>query len=407
MKSKWLTRISIIGIAVILIVLAGVLVCHFSVIWNATGKTYDNPSATPHNKVGLLLATSPITPEGKHNYNFANRIKATEELYKAGKIDFIIASGGNYTQTQKNGCDEPRDILNALITRGISEYRIILDYDGTRTLNSIVKAKYVYGLDSLTIISQKYHNERAIYLAEKYGIGAIGYNAQPSPIRSNRIKNTLREYLARVKMFIDLLIGKKPNITTEKLDTNYLFSRNYPIEDYHNSVKGHIEKDTIVGNFTGKGIDTLYVFVKFDRNSMFEIRDKYYAKSNNPALPVLELHGCPEFQPKLVYEGDVDGDGKDEWGYLLTAINSQWRYYRIFNYDSSRKEWRFLYYDADDDGESLLATPAYFRASGVDIVEKGSAPGLIKINYGTFGPIYELRDTIIAPTYTRISKDDW
>lgn len=109
-----------------------------------------------------------------------------------------------------NGCDEPQAILDSLVARGIPAQRVILDYDGTRTLNSIAKAKEVYGLNSLTLISQKYHNERAIYLAEKHGIHAIGYNAQPSPIRRNRIKNTLREYLARVKMFIDFMFASNP-----------------------------------------------------------------------------------------------------------------------------------------------------------------------------------------------------
>lgn len=206
-KHKKIFRLIAIGVVCVLLL---IVACHYIVVWNASGKTYDNVADIPHNKVGLLLATSPITPGGAHNFYFDNRIKAADELYKAGKIDFIIASGGDYRQSQKNGCDEPQAILDSLVARGIPTQRIILDYDGTRTLNSIAKAKEVYGLDSLTFISQKYHNERAIYLAEKYGIHAIGYNAEQSPIRRNRIKNTLREYLARVKMFIDLMFASDP-----------------------------------------------------------------------------------------------------------------------------------------------------------------------------------------------------
>lgn len=206
-KHKKIIGLIVIGAFCILFV---IIVCHSIVVVNASGKTYDNVEAIPHNKVGLLLATSPITPEGAHNYNFDNRIKAADELYKAGKVDFIIASGGDYTKTQKNGCDEPQAIHDSLVARGIPTQRIILDYDGTRTLSSIVKAKEVYGVDSLTLISQKYHNERAIYLAAKFGLYAIGYNANPSQIRHNRIKNKLREYLARVKMFDDILTGSYP-----------------------------------------------------------------------------------------------------------------------------------------------------------------------------------------------------
>ena len=182
-----------------------VIGCNIKVIVNANDRIYDAVPDIPHNRAGLLLATSPINRRGAHNFYFDNRIKAADELYKAGKIDIIIASGGDYTATQKHGCDEPRAILDSLTARGIPAERIILDYEGTRTLNSIAKAKEVYGLDSLTLISQKDHNERAIYLADAYGIHAVGYNAEPSPVVRSRIKNTLREYLARVRMFIDIL----------------------------------------------------------------------------------------------------------------------------------------------------------------------------------------------------------
>lgn len=400
-------KFAIVVLFSLLIVIVLIAICYMVVSMSAQSRTFNDVSDISHNKVGLLLATSPITPGGEHNYYFDNRIKAADELYKAGKIDFIIASGGDYTKTQKNGCDEPQAILDSLVVRGIPAQRIILDYDGTRTLNSITKAKEVYGLDSLTLISQKYHNERAIYLAEKYGIHAIGYNAKPSPIRRNRIKNTIREYFARVKMFFDLLIGRQPDISTDTIDASALFSPEVIIECYGNSVKGHIEKDTIVGNFTGNYIDTLYVAIKFDEQAEVEDRVKYYAKSNNPALPTIELYGCIGSQPQLVYEGDVDGDGKDEWGYLHTWTMSQWRQYRIYNYDNIRKEWRFLYYDVNGGKESLLDTSEDVRSSGLDIVEKGPAPGLIKINYSNGYPKFELRDTIVKPTYTRISKDAW
>ena len=200
----WIT-----GIGVIMIICLSIT--YGIVSSNASGRTFDNVNEIPNNKVGLLLATSPITPGGAHNYYFENRINSAEELYKAGKVNYIIASGGDYTKEHRFGCDEPQAIKDSLVGRGIPEDRIILDYDGTRTLNSIVKVKEIYGLDSVTLISQKYHNERAIYLADKIGSYAIGYNAEPSPIRRNRIKNTVREIFARPKMFIDLITGTNPN----------------------------------------------------------------------------------------------------------------------------------------------------------------------------------------------------
>ena len=198
-------RIVSYSLVVFGVFILGLSCCYGIVSWNASGRTYDDVKDIPHNKYALLLATSPITPGGSHNFYFDNRIKATDELYKAGKIDYIIATGGDYTKDHKFGCDEPAAIRDSLVARGIPQDRIILDYDGTRTLNSIVNAKQVYKLDSVTLISQKYHNERAIYLSDKNGIFAIGYNAAPSHIHHSRIKNTAREIFARPKMFIDII----------------------------------------------------------------------------------------------------------------------------------------------------------------------------------------------------------
>jgi SanA protein len=213
-KSAKICTLTATGIVAVIV--AFTLVCNIMVIVNASGKTFDDVDNVPHREYGLLLATSPITPTGAHNFYFDNRIKATDELYKAGKIDYIIASGGDYTNTQEIGCDEPAAIRDSLMARGIPEERIILDYDGVRTVNSIVKAKEVYGVDSVLIISQKEHNQRAIYLAEQYGLNAVGYNALPSHIRHSRIKNNIRECFARVKMFLEILSESKPTFETRQ-----------------------------------------------------------------------------------------------------------------------------------------------------------------------------------------------
>ena len=185
-------------------VLIGILVCYFIVVSKASGRIYDDIAKVPHNSTGILLATSPITRTGLPNTHFQARIEAADQLLKTGKIDRLIASGGDYRTGEKYGCDEPAAIRDSLVKRGISADRIILDYEGQRTRKSIENAKRVYRLDSVTIISQKFHNERALYLADAYGLEAIAFNASPSPYLSSRLKNNLREFLARVKLFTDL-----------------------------------------------------------------------------------------------------------------------------------------------------------------------------------------------------------
>ncbi len=199
--------------AIFVVILLIIIVCHSVIVGMTVDRTYDSVDAIPHNRYGLLLATSPITSGGARNFYFDNRIKAAEELYKAGKVDTIIASGGDYTQSERNGCNELAAITDSLMARGIPKERIILDFEGIRTIHSIYKFKQWMNTDSVTFISQKDHNERAIFLAswnDDKGL-VIGYNAKPSHIRRNRIKNTLREYLAHVKVFIDLIFFKTPS----------------------------------------------------------------------------------------------------------------------------------------------------------------------------------------------------
>ncbi|MGM9722581.1 MAG: vancomycin high temperature exclusion protein [Prevotella sp.] len=205
MKKQIIRRLTFIAGISLFVCFGIILICNVTVVINAQGRTFDRISQIPAREIGLLLGTSPITPQGGHNYYFDNRIKATAELYHAGKIKKILVSGGDYTATEKHGCDEPTAMRDSLVAYGVPDTCIIEHWKGWRTLNSIKAVKDLYDFDNITIISQKYHNERALYQADHIRINAIGYNAEPSPIRRNRIKNTIREYFARVKLFIDLL----------------------------------------------------------------------------------------------------------------------------------------------------------------------------------------------------------
>ena len=106
--------------------------------------------------------------------------------------------------------------------------------------------------------------------------------------------------------------GKKSKIDIDSIEFEF---DGLGMPKYLNSVKGHDEKSEIVGNFTGLGIDTLYVqWVGVgDRDGYYDHYD-YFLRSNNPNIPSMQLYGTDLDMPSLVYEGDVDGDGKDEWG---------------------------------------------------------------------------------------------
>ena len=167
----------------------------------------------PNEKVGLLLGTSKILKSGWKNLYFFNRIDAAEQLYKSGKIKYILISGDNSTKDYS----EPEDMQAELLKRGIPADKIVLDFAGFRTLDSVVRAKEIFGQNSFIIISQKFHNERAVFLAQHYGIKAYGFNAKDVN-KYFGFKTKVREYFARAKVFVDFLLGVEPKFGGEKVE---------------------------------------------------------------------------------------------------------------------------------------------------------------------------------------------
>lgn len=188
-------------------------VCSATIEKATEGKTYGSIDEIPKNKVGLVLGTSNRLVGGRSNPYYTNRINAAIALFKAGKIDYILVSGDNGSPYY----NEPIVFKRDLIKRGIPKERIFLDYAGFRTLDSMVRAKVIFGLDKVTIISQEFHNKRAIYLAEKKGLEAIGFNAGDISLK-NGLKVRIREYFARVKVFIDLALNTQPKFFGEQIE---------------------------------------------------------------------------------------------------------------------------------------------------------------------------------------------
>jgi SanA protein len=199
--------------------LALIPVCLLTICWcnkiitnTAKGKLFTDVAVIPFNKVGLLLGTSKSLVNGFPNYYYTYRIKAAAQLLKAGKIKYLVISGDN----SRKEYSEPEDMRADLMATGIDSSVIFLDYAGFRTFDSIVRLKKIFGQDSVTIISQQFHNERALYMAGKEGIATIAFNAADVSARQG-IAVQLREKLARVKVFVDYWFGKKPKFLGEKV----------------------------------------------------------------------------------------------------------------------------------------------------------------------------------------------
>jgi SanA protein len=206
---KKLKILVLLGVFIVL----GLIITNYKISYQAKDHIYDSVEDIPKNKVGLLLGTIKFLSNGNINLYYTYRINATVALYKAKKIDFVLISGDN----GNTNYDEPTTFKKDLIAKGIPEHKIFLDYAGFRTLDSVIRAKAVFGQDSITIISQQFHNERAIYLSKHNDIKAVAFNAKDVSGRYG-LKVQLREYLARAKASIDVLFNVEPKFLGDKIE---------------------------------------------------------------------------------------------------------------------------------------------------------------------------------------------
>ena len=191
-----------------MMVCGGVIgICNIVVKRHTQGRIYADVNDIPYRKVGLVLGTVPVK-NGRLNRYYQYRMDAAAELYFANKVSYLLLSGDNHVSHY----NEPESMRKSLIERGVPDSVIYLDCAGFRTFDSMVRAKKVFAQDSVTVVSQQWHNERAIYIAEHYGLDAIAYSAKDYTAgRKIYVKNHLREALAKVKVVLDLLVNKQPH----------------------------------------------------------------------------------------------------------------------------------------------------------------------------------------------------
>lgn len=402
---------SLVGLLVIAAIVLG---CNYCVVQYARHRSFSEVDSVPSTGVGLLLGTTPQTRIGKEqNLFFTYRLDAAEALYRAGKINLIFISGD---KNSLDGVNEPQCMRDSLVARGIPENVFFQDGKGYSTIESVVRINQEYGIRSFTIISQRFHNERALYLAGHLGLDVQQVQAfdAKAPTSGMAFLTYIREYFARVKMFIDIATHDKskhrktevsmsqPSVAPiDELEIENFMEEQDTFGHDINTIDAHDEQDTIVGNFTGQGMDTLFVETIYKDELGTEESVEYFMRSTNRRIPKLRLYGCLAASPKLVNEGDLDGNGTCEVGYLHTWMTSQWRYYRIFTLVNN--EWRYLVKG------DYLDTSEWFRHAGVEVAEPGKTKGTILIHYPYEGYdpqkdswVNDVRDTIVTPTFSKI-----
>ena len=200
---KRLRKFLLVSLGMILAVL---LLTNLWVVYSTNDKVYQNSEDITKYEVGLVLGTSNKISSGEENPFFTSRIEAAVELYKAGKVKYLIVSGDNRSKYY----NEPLKMQQALVERGVPKNVITLDYAGLRTLDSVVRCKEIFGQNDVIIISQGFHCYRALFIGNYHGMNTAGFATENIPI-SQSFKIVFREILARpVAVWDTYLISKRP-----------------------------------------------------------------------------------------------------------------------------------------------------------------------------------------------------
>ncbi len=194
---QWLLALGLAGSAL----LWGMYEVSRSVVRAADPYVYEIVADLPPNDVGLVLGTSIYTRGGKLNPLFSYRMDAAAILYRAGKVRHLLVSGANPDETY----NEPRKMYQALVGSGVPPEAITMDYAGFRTLDSVVRAREVFGLTRFTVISQRFHDYRAVYIARRKGLDVVAY-ATPESTRHLPLRTRARELMARLQAVLDVRV---------------------------------------------------------------------------------------------------------------------------------------------------------------------------------------------------------
>lgn len=209
-RNKWVLIFALVFVAAIL----SPFICDRIISNSAKEKIFSNADELPYKHCGILLGTSKYLGDGRTlNPYYTNRIRAAGELLLKNKIKYLVISGDNSRKTYS----EPEDMRADLILMGIDSNRIFLDYAGFRTFDSMVRLREIFSQTDVCIISQPFHNERALFIASLEGITAVAYNAEDVG-KAFGFKVMIREKFARVKVFVDYLSFKKPKFLGPKVE---------------------------------------------------------------------------------------------------------------------------------------------------------------------------------------------
>lgn len=207
---RWSWRLG----AALAVALVSIGVCDAWVDHSASARCFESISEVPRSPVALVLGCSEFLPDGRRNLYFTRRVEAAARLFRAGRVGALIVSGDNHAADY----DEPTALKDALVRLGVPVSAVYCDFAGFRTLDSVVRAEAVFGQREFTVVSQRFHCERAVFLARARGLEAHGFAADPVGGTAGA-RTRLRESLARAAAVLDAyVLGTEPRFLGPRVE---------------------------------------------------------------------------------------------------------------------------------------------------------------------------------------------
>jgi SanA protein len=196
---RFLKWIVIVGIIVIFMIVSGV---NLYMATSTKTRLHTEIKNLPKHEFGLVMGTDLLRFNGSTNLHFLNRTEGAAQVYMSGKVAHLLISGNK----NNKGFDEVTGMEEMILSKGIPKAVLILDFDGNTTWESAKRARQIYHLQTVTIITDTFHAPRAIYLCRHFGIDADAFCYGDESIGFWSLRYHAREWFARVKAVLQVLI---------------------------------------------------------------------------------------------------------------------------------------------------------------------------------------------------------
>ncbi len=185
-----------------LISLSGLILPRLVTAIHSVNRIYQKEDA-PRKQLAIIFGAG-LRWDGTPTAILRDRVETAAELYFSGKVDKLLMSGDNRVLEY----NEPESMRQYALSLGVPAEAIALDFAGRRTYDTCYRAKEVFQVNDVLLVTQKFHLPRALFLCNVLGVEAVGVEANTRRFRNRLLVIwNFRELLATAGAFLDLYVS--------------------------------------------------------------------------------------------------------------------------------------------------------------------------------------------------------